>query len=199
MSWNTLFRTDNDVVLLAKFRVEEREQPTRALPDLPDGLSHHPQGLPTRFSATDGREGICGGMSAVWLKNMFNKHDVDCTPNLLASALAHANSEFFAAANWNDNVLDLAGLVIVEKRELDHIDAINWMMLTVGSYYISTGNHAMAAVNRNSTYYFFNPTYGALKTTEAQTFNGLAQELHTAYQEIPRYTILWTVIKVRES
>ena len=156
-------------------------------------------GIPTKFVATDGREGICGGMSAIWLKNMFNKRDVDCSPDLHASARIHANSEFFNAKTWNENVLELAGLLVVATQRHACIEAIDAIMSANGSYYFSTGNHAMAAVNRNSTYYFFNPSYGALRTTDADTFRHLAQELHTGYQTIARYEALWTIIKTREA
>jgi hypothetical protein len=185
MPWQMLFKTDNDVRLLSLWRKDT-------------GRQHGNRG----FYAVDGREGVCGGMSAMWLKNMFNARDVDCKPDPHASARIHVNSEFFnnqSAETWNQNVLELAGLSVVTYERLPHVDAINRIMSANGSYYISTGNHAMAAVKRNSSYYFFEPATGALKTEDRDTFYRLAGELHVAYLMIPRYTIRWAIIKVKEA
>ncbi|MDE3136159.1 MAG: hypothetical protein KGL59_06275 [Acidobacteriota bacterium] len=179
--WDHLFTTVNDVGVKATYR----------------------KGALGRVDMTTVKAewGVCAAMSAIWLKKMFTNRDILSAPDKSAAGILYSkwanrqDSRGLNAEQFNLGLVGNAGLETESVESLAADRAILSMSTIHGSYYISTGNHAMAAVTGRTGYYFFDPNGGAWKTLVLGDFNGVKGSIE-AYSAVGGYNPTWLILKV---
>jgi hypothetical protein len=147
--------------------------------------------------------GVCAGMSAIWLKKMFSSRDILAAPDKNAAAILYAkwanrqDARGLSAEDFNTELVQNAGLEVETVESLSAARAILSMSAVHGSYYISTGNHAMAAVTKPGVSYFFDPNSGAWKTITPGDFDGVKASIE-AYSAVGGYKPSWLILKVTD-
>lgn len=181
MAWDHLFTTVNDVGVKATYRKT---------------------GIGTVDMSRVGAEwGVCAGMSALWLKRMFGGRDILSAPDKGAAGILYAkwanrqDGRGLSAEQFNTGLVENAGLEIESVQSYHAANAVLAMGTVHGSYYISTGNHAMAAVTGGSGFYFFDPNGGAWKTSSQGEFEGVKGHID-GYSGTPGYNPSWLLLKV---
>jgi len=180
--WDHLFKTVNDVGVKATYKKTAVGS--------------------VDMSRVGGAEwGVCAGMSAIWLQKMFAGRDILSAPDRSAAGILYAkwanaqDGRGLSAEQFNQGLLTNAGLEVESTQTFGPAAAVMRMGTVHGSYYVSTGNHAMAAVTGKSGFYFFDPNGGAWKTTAQGEFEGVKAHIET-YAGSSGYTPQWVVIKV---
>lgn len=180
--WDHLFSTVNDVGVKTTY--------TRSAVGTVD------------MSRVGGAEwGVCAGMSALWLKKMFAGRDILSAPDRGAAGILYAkwanaqDGQGLSAEQFNQGLLANAGLEVESSQSFGPEAAVLRMGTVHGSYYVTTGNHAMAAVSGRSGYYFFDPNGGAWKTSQQAEFEAIKAHIE-GYAGSGGYTPQWVLIKV---
>jgi hypothetical protein len=152
------------------------------------------------ISKIDAEYGICAGMSAIWLKNMFVGRDIDAGNMITASILYSKWKSRWksrpSAEIWNQWLVENAGLSQVAAHSWSSTEAV-LQMKNFGSYYISTGNHALAVVARDGGFYFFDPNVGARRTDSATDFDDVKRLIEQYSSPLYKgYKPTWVVLTV---
>jgi hypothetical protein len=146
--------------------------------------------------------GVCAAMSAIWLKKMFSMRDIMCAPDMVAAGALYAkwanrqDGQGLSSEQFNLGLVQNAGLDSDTVQSFSAASAVLRMGTMTGAYYISTGNHAMAAVTGPSGYYFFDPNGGAWKTLLSGKFDEVKTHIESAYAGQGGYASSWVLIKV---
>ena len=180
--WTKLFETANDVGVKVTYK-------------------KNPLG---EVELSNAQWGVCAAMSALWLKNMFTQSETDARPDKFKSGILYGkwanrqDASGLSAEQFNRYLVENAGMKILSLETLAHADAVNKMSTTPGSYYLSTTIHAMAAINRSSGYYFFDPNSGSFKTGDVSDFRGIDAFITNTYGGLSGYSANWLMLTVAE-
>jgi hypothetical protein len=180
--WDHLFSTVNDVGVKATY--------TKVAPKNVD------MSKPARAEW-----GVCAGMSAIWLKKMFSVRDILAAPNKNFAGILYAkwanrqDARGLSAEDFNLGLVQNADLIADSVENLSGARAMLTMSAIHGSYYISTGNHAMAVVTGSPSSYFFDPNGGAWKMNSIGEFDDVKDRIE-AYAKFGGYNPVWLILKV---